>query len=120
MVPQFVPMFADMNVEMPLITKIVLAVGDSSLLVAGGVRGAHRGVWFRRSACAIRRRAGIRWRCWTARVGDVTRKIETARLARTLGTLLKNGVPLLTGLSVARNVMNNTVLGQAVGRRPKK
>jgi general secretion pathway protein F len=48
-------------------------------------------------------------------VGDVIRKVETARLARTLGTLLKNGVPLLSGLTVARNVMNNTVLGEAVG-----
>ena len=28
-VPQFAPMFADMNVEMPMITKIVLAVGST-------------------------------------------------------------------------------------------
>jgi general secretion pathway protein F len=49
-------------------------------------------------------------------VGDVIRKVETARVARTLGTLLKNGVPLLSGLTVARNVMTNTVLAEAVGQ----
>jgi general secretion pathway protein F len=47
-------------------------------------------------------------------VGDLIRKIETARLSRTLGTLLKNGVPLLSGLVVARNVMGNTALAQSV------
>ena len=38
--------------------------------------------------------------------------MEIARLARTLGTLLANGVPLLSGLSIARNVMTNSVLRQ--------
>jgi general secretion pathway protein F len=37
-------------------------------------------------------------------------KLETARLARTLGTLLRNGVPLLTALGIARNVMGNLML----------
>jgi len=47
-------------------------------------------------------------------VGELIRKLEIARLARTLGTLLHNGVPLLNGLSIARNVMGNTVLATAV------
>jgi len=47
-------------------------------------------------------------------VGDIVRKVETARIARTLGTLLKNGVPLLSGLGVARNVMTNTALAESV------
>jgi general secretion pathway protein F len=41
-------------------------------------------------------------------------KLETARLTRTLGTLLSNGVPLLAALSIARNVVNNTVLRKDV------
>ena len=39
---------------------------------------------------------------------------ETARLARTLGTLVRNGVPLLSALSIGRNVMGNTALAKAV------
>jgi len=116
-VPQFAPMFADMNVEMPLITQIVLAVGSTLqsfwwLIIVLIVLGIG---WFRRQRANPEARLKIDERLLKMRViGDVTRKIETARLARTLGTLLKNGVPLLTGLSVARNVMNNTVLGAAV------
>ncbi len=41
-------------------------------------------------------------------------KIETARLARTLGTLVRNGVPLLTALGIGRNVLGNRVLAADV------
>jgi general secretion pathway protein F len=41
-------------------------------------------------------------------------KLETARLARTLGTLLKNGVPLLTALGIGRNVLGNRALADNV------
>lgn len=116
-VPQFAPMFADMNVEMPLITKVVLAVGATLqnfwwLIIILVVLGIG---WFRRQMADPEARLRIDERLLKTRiVGDITRKLETARLARTLGTLLKNGVPLLTGLSTARNVMTNTVLAQAV------
>jgi general secretion pathway protein F len=116
-VPQFAPMFADMDVEMPMITKIVLAVGSTLqsfwwLIIVLIVLGVG---WFRRQMANPEARLRIDERILKMRViGDVTRKIETARLARTLGTLLKNGVPLLTGLATARNVMTNTVLAQSV------
>jgi general secretion pathway protein F len=42
--------------------------------------------------------------------------METARLARTLGTLLKNGVPLLTALGIGRNVLGNSALAEAVDK----
>jgi general secretion pathway protein F len=47
-------------------------------------------------------------------VGDLVAKMEIARLSRTLGTLLDNGVPLLSALSIARNVMNNSLLRKSV------
>jgi len=40
--------------------------------------------------------------------GDLAAKVETARLARTLGTLLRNGVSLVNALSIARETMDNT------------
>ncbi len=118
-VPQFAPMFADMGVEMPLITKVVLAVGNTLqsfwwLIIAIIVLGTG---WLRRQMADPPSRLKIDARFLKMRViGDVIRKVETARLARTLGTLLKNGVPLLSGLTVSRNVMGNTVLGEAVGQ----
>jgi general secretion pathway protein F len=118
-VPQFAPMFADMDVEMPLITKVVLAVGSTLqgfwwLIIAVIVFGVG---WMRRQMADPVARLRIDARLLRMRViGDVMRKIDTARVARTLGTLLKNGVPLLGGLAVARNVMMNSVLAEAVGQ----
>lgn len=116
-VPQFAPMFADMNIEMPLITKVVLGVGAFLqgfwwlILLAIVFLVA----WLRRQMADPPARLKIDERLLGLRVvGDIVRKIETARIARTLGVLIKNGVPLLSGLTVARNVMTNTVLAQAV------
>lgn len=117
-VPQFAPMFQDMNIEMPLITKIVLAVGSTLQNFWWAIFGAiiFGAGWLRRQMADPISRLKIDERVLKLRVaGDVVRKIETARLARTLGTLLKNGVPLLNALTVARNVMGNSVLAEAVG-----
>ncbi len=118
-IPQFMPMFKDMNVELPFITKVVLFVGMTlqdwwwallilCVLAVGYVR--------RRLADPQVRLA------WDARMlrmrvsGPLIARLETARLARTLGTLLKNGVPLLTALGIGRNVLGNTALADAVDK----
>jgi general secretion pathway protein F len=118
-VPQFVPMFKDMNVELPLITRVVLFISiglrDWWWLLVGLVIGAIYLV--RRQRSEPERR--LRFDAWllTARViGPLFSKLETARLARTLGTLLKNGVPLLTALGIVRNVLGNTALTEAVDK----
>jgi general secretion pathway protein F len=46
--------------------------------------------------------------------GPLVAKLEVARLARTLGTLLKNGVPLLVALGIGRNVLGNRALAADV------
>jgi general secretion pathway protein F len=73
-------------------------------------------VWqFRRMMADSDKRFTWDGRVLSARwIGDLVAKIETARFTRTLGTLLSNGVPLLSALSIARNVVNNTVLRKDV------
>ncbi len=117
-VPQFEQMFADMDVELPLLTRIVVGVGSTLQsfwwLMFGALVVAI--AWFRRKLADPVSRLAIDERLLGMRVvGDVVRKLETARLSRTLGTLLKNGVPLLGALTIARNVMNNAALAVAVG-----
>jgi len=71
--------------------------------------------WMRNMlADPVRRLRFDAWLLGRAKIGDLVAKIETARLARTLGTLLKNGVPLLAALSIARNVVGNLALAEAV------
>ena len=118
-VPQFVPIFEDMQVPIPLITQIVLAVGNTlqSWWWAIGIV-LILGVLIARS----RLRDPAALLAWHTRlltmkvVGPLMLKVQTARIARTLGTLLKNGVPLLTSLSIARQVTANKALDQALAQ----
>jgi len=47
--------------------------------------------------------------------GELFRKAATARFARTLGTLLQSGVPILDALTIVRNTIGNEVVARAVG-----
>lgn len=47
-------------------------------------------------------------------LGDLVSKVEMARFSRTLGTLLKNGVPLLSALTIVKETMTNRVMANAV------
>ena len=116
-VPQFLPLFEDMDVEMPLLTQAVMATGNLVsgywwLLLAIFIAGL---VLFRRRLADPQARRGFdAWVLRRGLVGGLVARLETARLARTLGTLVHNGVPLLTALSIARNVMGNLALSDAV------
>jgi general secretion pathway protein F len=116
-IPQFTPIFEELGGDLPLITKMVLGVGSvlqnfwwAIILVTVFIV-----VQFRRMLADAEKRF-----TWDTRVlnmkwvGDLISKIEIARLSRTLGTLLSNGVPLLGALSIARNVLSNTVLKKEV------
>ncbi|MBD8526454.1 type II secretion system inner membrane protein GspF [Pseudomarimonas arenosa] len=116
-VPQFMPLFEDMGGDLPLITQIVLTAGDTLnqwwwVLVLALVLSV---VAVQRQFSDPLKRARLdAWMLERKRLGDLLAKVETARLARTLGTLLHNGVPLLAGLSIARNVIGNRALVSAV------
>ena len=112
-IPQFTPIFEELGGDLPLITKIVLGVGAilqnfwwAIILLTALV------VWqFRRMLADQEKRFAWDGRVLATRwIGDLVGKLETARFTRTLGTLLSNGVPLLSALSIARNVISNTVL----------
>jgi len=48
-------------------------------------------------------------------LGPVFRKIAISRFARTLGTLVSNGVPILQALTIARETAGNVVIGKVIG-----
>ncbi|MGA9572678.1 MAG: type II secretion system F family protein, partial [Lysobacterales bacterium] len=122
-IPQFTPIFEELGGDLPLITKIVLAFGGILQNFWWGLIGLTvlGVVLFRRMLADPEKRL-----VWDTRVlhmrwvGDLVAKMEIARLARTLGTLLTNGVPLLSGLSIARNVMTNSLLRQSVEATTQK
>lgn len=112
-VPQFVPIFEDLGVPIPLITEAILALGEflgrygwavlAGLLVAAWGLAARLRDPLHREAFD-RRLLGVRV------IGPLLQRVEAARLARTLGTLLSNGVALLQALVIARQVCSNRAL----------
>ena len=112
-VPQFAQMYESLDVTLPWFTRAVLEIG---LRVRQGwivfiVVPALALLWMERK----RRDAAFRlafdaWLLKRPVVGPLVARLETARLSRTLGTLLRNGVPLLAGLGIARNVLGNRAL----------
>jgi general secretion pathway protein F len=116
-IPQFTPIFEELGGDLPFITKMVLGVASFLQnfwwLIAVAV--AAFVWWFKRMLADAEKRFIWDGRLLATRwVGDLVAKMETARLTRTLGTLLTNGVPLLSALSIARNVISNTVLRKDV------
>jgi general secretion pathway protein F len=116
-IPQFTPIFEELGGDLPTITKVVLAFGSvlQNFWWAMILIGFLVVTQFRRMLADEAKRfkwdervLSFKW------VGDLVAKLETARLTRTLGTLLSNGVPLLSALSIARNVIANTVLRKDV------
>jgi general secretion pathway protein F len=116
-VPQFQQTFTQAGKALPLSTQIVILIGTGlrqwwwaiaavAFLLVGWMRRrlrnpAVRGVWDARF---------LRWPL----VGDVVTKVEVARFARTLSTLLANGVTLLAGLGIVKETLGNSVLANSL------
>jgi len=116
-VPQFALMYESLDVALPWFTQWVLTAG---LVVREGwiimivVPAVIALVVERRLRQPAARLAVDGWLLQRKGIGPLLAKLETARLARTLGTLLRNGVPLLSGLGIARNVLGNRALAADV------
>ena len=101
-VPQFEQTFAQAGKALPLPTQVVVVRRHvPAQLVVGGARrsSCSPSLWFRRRGRepAVRRARDARLLRMPL-LGDLIAKVEIARFARTLATLLGNGVTLLAGL----------------------
>jgi general secretion pathway protein F len=116
-VPQFQQLFEDAGEALPVATQIVIGVGDGirdywwlGALIVFGV------TLFMKQQLS-RPQSRERWDSVFLRtplLGDLVAKVEMARFSRTLGTLLKNGVPLLSALTIVKETMTNRVMANAV------
>ncbi len=116
-IPKFSMIFADMGRTVPLATRILLAASDgirgywwAMLLVAGGAVA-----WLRRYARTAEGQLKLdRRKLKTPVVGDFVRKMEVARFARTLGTLVQSGVPILQALLLVKDIIANRVISESL------
>jgi general secretion pathway protein F len=116
-IPKVVKIFDDTKVVLPWTTRGLIAftsfVHDFwwvlALLVGAGVWGMLR--W---RGTEAGRAAWDRWVLGVPIFGTLIRQIALARFSRTLSTLLKSGVPLLTALDIVKNVVGNVRLATVI------
>jgi general secretion pathway protein F len=116
-VPQFESTFAQAGKALPIPTQVVIVAGTFLqrwwwALIPAVVLLV---VWFRRRGRipAVRRSRDAKLLRMPL-VGDLLTKLEVARFARTLSTLIGNGVTLLGALAIVKETMGNLVLSNAL------
>ena len=123
-VPNITNIFREMHQTLPGITVFLIVVSGFlkafwwiiALILLAGIVGLRY---------AIRRteRGRYLWDRFKLNVplfGALNRKIAVARFSRTLGTLIQSGVPLLSALEIAKNVVDSIVIADEIRRAAKE
>lgn len=121
MLPKFLSIFQDMKVELPASTKLLIGISNIFsnpvyLLVMGVVVVAGAIVFLRFRASNLGRKTLDRWKLNAPIIGHVVRLHLFGQFARTLSTLMQNGVSVLTALKITEQVMPNSVLKEAIAQ----
>ncbi len=116
-IPAFAKVYAGFNTELPLLTRVLIHTSEFfvqswPLMLAAT---AALVVGFR---YAIRTEVGkYRWDRFKLRlpiVGDIVRKATLGRFARSLALAVKSGVPIVQGLTVVAQVVDNDYIAARI------
>ncbi|MGA7915150.1 MAG: type II secretion system F family protein [Candidatus Acidiferrales bacterium] len=117
-VPIFTQLFNGLGVDLPLPTRVVIALSSFIgsiygfvILVAFVGTGFALKMWY---ATPGGRMALDTVVLKIPLVGPLMRKIAVARFTRTLGTLISSGVPILEGLDITARTSGNAVVEKAI------
>ena len=114
-VPAFSDFYAGFNAELPLSTRIILGISNFAqqqfLLLIGTVTigSLAFAAWIRQPG---QRRQFDHALLTVPFVGETVRKFITAQMARTLGTLLGGGIPLVNSMEVTARSVGNQYIGK--------
>jgi type IV pilus assembly protein PilC len=118
-IPQFARLYADMNIALPLTTRILITVTVQFrpylLLALGSIVVAAAAIysWSRTVNGSM---ALDRLKLKLPIVGDIWIKFQIAQFVRTLSTLLTGGTPLVQALDTGAESVTSRLVGDAVRR----
>lgn len=115
--PKFITIFEDFNAQLPLPTVIVMKICDFMgtwwwAVLLGIVGTVVLLIRYYRTEPGKRKFDG--WALKIPAVSTLIIKYEMAKFSRTLGTLLDNGVPVLTSLKITADTMSNLLVRDRV------
>jgi len=107
----------EMNRELPWPTKLLITVSDFTraylIFILGGFCAVIIGI-----VALYKSREG---KVWVDRItlrlplfGPLLFRLELARLTRTLGTLMKSGIPVITAMEITQRVIQNSLISDAM------
>lgn len=119
MLPKFMSIFDGMQVPLPMTTLMLKGASEwfaaywwvlVLAVIAAGV------LFTRFKATAAGRRKIDHWKMSLPVFGRVVRLNLFGQFARTLSTLLHNGVPVLTALKITEQIVPNVILKEAIAK----
>lgn len=116
-VPTISGIFSEVKQVLPLPTRLLLGFSHWMRVYWWTLPIALAGIFqiwhtIRRSAAG--RLATDRMILNTPLIGSLVQRINVARVMRTFGSLLENGVPMLAALEIVRNIAGNTIVAEAL------
>jgi type IV pilus assembly protein PilC len=117
-IPQFAALYRDLNVTLPLPTRILIAVAygiqSNLIIILPAIVGGIVALWL-----WVGTTGGRNWldelKLTVPILGGLWTMFSMAQLSRTLSMLLQGGTPLLSALEVARDSSGNTVISNSIG-----
>ncbi len=120
--PKILKIYGELNQTLPLPTQMLIAISDGLRnywpFILAGIAAAILGLW-RILTTPDGKRAFDRLIVKIPLLGPMIIKREIANFARTLGSLLHNGVSILPALEIVHEVLTNTVVADEVAKIPE-
>jgi type IV pilus assembly protein PilC len=111
-VPKFIEIFKDFDVQMPLMTQILINVSNFTtsrqgaiILIGGSIGGTI--AWKKFKSTKFGKRLYDKYKMKVPIFGKLSHNIAVARFTRTLGTLLTSGVPILQAMETVAGAIDN-------------
>jgi general secretion pathway protein F len=122
-VPNITSIFSDLNQTLPVPTLLLIKISDFLknywwmlfillvliLFALNSIRKTAKGEYF-----------FDKIKLNLPRFGGLAKKIAVARFSRTLGSLLENGVPMMSALGIVKNIADNTLISDAIKEASKE
>jgi general secretion pathway protein F len=114
-IPQFSVIFKDIGGSLPLSTQIILSFSSGLRSYWWVILSIILAAFFSIRSCVKTERGAYKWdEIKLKLIGDLVRRLETARFCRTLGTLIKSGVPFLQALNNSKDVISNRIIAHSI------
>lgn len=116
-IPKFSIIFSDLGAAVPLATRILLGVSEFIRnywwIMAGSLAFLYY-LFYKYSHTSEGRLRVDKQKIQLPVIGDLIKKIEVARFSRTLGTLIRSGVPILQALTLVKDIIGNRVIASSI------